>query len=232
MLQVLFTDQDGTVTTGNLDDGKVSYAELSGAYTVTVIDNEGNVIKVFEIVSGTAETPTEPENPNEPEQPETPDDGDEHTHNLYLSSEMSEADGYMILSYACDCGEVFNEKLTVTFTDENGEVIALPLDENGRVDFSELVGAYEVSITDENGEVLTAFDITLNEKAPSDPTEPDNGDGDVTEPENPDDTDNQTPEQPNEDQGGNLAGVLGILLVVLAIGGAAAYFVIKKKKKK
>lgn len=237
LLQVLFTDKDGAVTAGSLDNGKVSYAELNGTYTVTVIDNEGNVIKVFEIVSGTTEIPSEPEIPTEPiepEQPENPDDGkeDEHTHNLFLSSELNEADGYMILSYACDCGEVFNEKLTVTFIDENGGVMTLPIDENGQVDFSELVGTYEVSIAGESGEVLTVFHVTMNEQKPAEPSQPDDGSGNVTEPENPDDTDNQTSEQPKENESGNLAGVLGIILVVLAIGGAVTYIVIKKKNKK
>lgn len=236
LLNVLFTGTDGEIVIAELENGAVSYADLIGTQTVTVVDDNGNVLKVFELVlDGTIEEPTEPV------EPENPDDGngDEHTHNLYLSSELSEADGYMVLSYTCDCGEVFNEQLVVTFTDENGEVMTLPIDENGRVDFSAFVGSYEVTVTGENGEVLTTFDVTLNDEMPVEPTEPDDGNGDVTEPENPDDKnddsdkdDNGNAQEPDEKGNSNLAGVLFGVLAVLAIGGIATIIIIKKKNKK
>ena len=231
LVNALFTDTNGEIVVIEVENGKVSYADFSGTQTVTVVDDYGNVLTIFELVSSGSETPEEPSEPVDPEQPENPDDR-EHTHNLFLSSELNEADGYMVLSYTCDCGEVFNEQLAVTFTDENGAVVTLPIDENGQVDFSELVGMYEVSITDEKGEVLTRFEVTMSEKTPVEPNEPDDESGDITEPENPNDKGDGNIEQPEEKNDSNLATVLFAILAILAISGVATFIIIKKKNKK
>lgn len=226
LVTVLFTDKDGEITTVKPVDGTVSYAEMSGAfYTVTVVDDYGNVLKVFEIVSGEVSAPEEPDTPDNPDTPDKPEPP-EHTHSFILYSQVSEADGYLTLNYTCDCGEVYGEALTVIFKDESGNERELPIGKDGQVDFSELVGTYEVSVKNAENEVLTVFEVKVgNQDIPDKPDKPDIPD----QPEQPSDSDDDG----NTKKGNSSVGVvLFAVLALLAVGGVATFIIIKKKNKK
>src|SRR5699024_6052059 len=59
--------------------GQVDYADVYGDWLVTILDEDGAELSVFDLSAGEApEEPTEPENPDEggePSEPENPDDG-------------------------------------------------------------------------------------------------------------------------------------------------------------
>lgn len=59
--------------------GQVDYADVYGDWLVTILDEDGAELSVFDLSAGEApEEPTEPENPDEgeePGEPENPDDG-------------------------------------------------------------------------------------------------------------------------------------------------------------
>lgn len=233
LVTVLFTDKDGEITTVKPVNGEVSFAEMSGAYIVTVVDDYGNVLKVFEIVSGNIETPDEPDIPDIPDEPDTPDEP-EHTHSFILYSELSEADGYLILNYSCDCGETDNESLTVVFKDAGGNDFTLPINADGQVDFSELNGTYEVTVMDETNEILTMFEVRVGNQ-PNIPDEPENPDT-PDEPEQPDDSDDKGNDTDNGEKpsksGSSVGVVLFVVLALIAVGGVATFIIIKKKNKK
>lgn len=220
LVTVLFTDRGGEITTVKSVNGTVSYAEMGGAfYTVTVVDDYGNVLKVFEIVSGEVSVPEESDTSDNPESPE-------HTHNFILYLQVSEADGYLTLNYDCACGEVYGEALTVIFKDESGNESELSIGKDGQVNFSELVGTYEVSVKNVENEVLTIFEVKVgNQDIPDQPDYPDT----PAQPEQPSDSGGDG----NTKKGNSSVGVvLFAVLALLAVGGVVTFIIIKKKNKK
>ena len=154
---------------------------------------------------------------------------------------MHKTDKYIFVNYFCECGEINNSLLQVTFTAADGNRIDLEIDEDGDADFTDVEsGVYTVEIFDENGETLMVYDIEIENKqpvVPEKPIEPTPEQPD--EPTNPDISDEPSvpdnPEQPSEAKGGNNAGlIIGIIvaLIVLAAGGATTFILIRKKNKK
>lgn len=83
-LNIQLSNADGeTVQLAANEYGQVDYADVYGDWLVTILDEDGAELSVFDLSAGEApEEPTEPENPDEggePSEPENPDDGEPET---------------------------------------------------------------------------------------------------------------------------------------------------------
>src|SRR5699024_5234978 len=58
--------------------GQVDYGDIYGDWLVTIYDENGEQLTMFDLSAGaTPDVPEEPDEPSDTEQPETPDSGDE-----------------------------------------------------------------------------------------------------------------------------------------------------------
>ena len=195
ILYAVFIDGNGNYTTlyPNEND-RVNYSALDGRYTVLIQNGNGEILSNFALSEDVIEPPIE------------------HTHEYSLSVTRNNEENYFVLQHICDCGEVANSLLNVIFLDENGNLIPLTADENGKVDYSHLSGDFTVYISDKDSTVLTTFELSVyEEEIPNEPPVID----DTDIPEN-----------------SSLPVVLAVALVLLAAGGIAAFIFNKKRNKK
>jgi len=178
--------------------------------------------------------------------------GEEHYHVFLFNSVLKEEDKKIYVEYKCECEEIANEQLLFTFTDEAENQIYMSADENGVVDYAEIIGKYEVEISNPMGEILATYTIEVIVDAPDTPN-------DSSRPDSPDASDKPEDSESSDDMGntdsssdssnpeqsdssveseeestvktqneGLMTGLL-ITIGVLAVGGIATLFIIKKK---
>ncbi len=138
----------------------------------------------------------------------------ENSHDFVLVTEVDSENKTLTLSSECGGCCDTTSGLKAIFTDEDGLSSTLMPNENGVVDYSKLEGKFEVTIVDSEDFLVATLTIETEESENPTPT--------VTpEPTDP----------PEEESGSSLAGILGILLLVIGIGGVVAYIIINKKNK-
>ncbi len=232
-LKLLFEDNDGKITSGelNAETGVVAYPE--GTVKANIVSDDGVTVKEITITEVVA--PSEPDEPIDPTEPEQPV---EHSHTYVLKTTLDDETDILKLEYVCECKDDKVTELSAMFTDAKGNKVAITPTSDGEVDYAELNGKYKLVVMDHNNTVVAEFDVTAGKNEPEDPVEPDKPDT-PTEPTTPDEKEPNEPQQPDTNapeqktkKGSSLAGIFGIILLVLGIGGVATYLIIRHKKKK
>ncbi len=241
-VSVVFVDKDGVITSFAPDNGVVNYKSLPDVnYEVNVVDEQGNVLKMFLLTDeGMEEPPVEtPENPDEPENPDTPDEEHEFT----LHANINEEEKFMLTFMVCECGETRVDSLKVVFVKEDGTVAEFTPNGYGEVYYTELTdGNYTIQVENLEGEVLDVRVLTIGEEVvtPEVPDEPETPDAS----ENPDEDEDFefTPADPNDEMDGeqtaekedsSLGLILGCIIFLLVVaGGVVTVKILKKKNKK
>ena len=215
VLYISYTAEDGeTGTLTASEDGIVDYSMLEGASHIR-IETETEVL--YELDLSAVQPP------------------DEHTHAYVLNVSDYTAEKYFALRYVCECGEVYAGALHMTYTNENGETVALAIDAEGKADYSALAaGTYRVMIF-ADAEQISEFELRI-EQTPPEPEEPD--DGKDEQPPVPDEgTDDNEQDKPGDESGGQTeengnAPTLAVLFVLLGVLAACGIAVLIAKKRK
>lgn len=140
--RAVFIDGDGNHITLDADEnGKVNYSGLVGNFNVFVINNQGEMLSNFKLTAV-----------------------EEHTHGFSLSVTRYDEKKYFTVNYLCECGETENAAFHIVFIDGDRNSITLYADGNGKVDYSALVGDYNVFILNSFGEMLSGFKLTVAEE--------------------------------------------------------------------
>ena len=215
VLYISYTAEDGeTGTLTASEDGIVDYSMLEGTSHIR-IETETEVL--YELDLSAVQPP------------------DEHTHAYVLNVSDYTAEKYFTLRYVCECGEVYAGALHMTYTNENGETVALAIDAEGKADYSALAaGTYRVMIF-ADAEQISEFELRI-EQTPPEPEEPD--DGKDEQPPVPDEgTDDNEQDKPGDESGGQTeengnAPTLAVLFVLLGVLAACGIAVLIAKKRK
>ena len=211
-LYISYTAEDGeTGTLTASEEGVVDYSMLEGAGHIRI---ETEIEVLYELDLSAVQPP------------------DEHTHAYVLNVSDYTAEKYFALRYVCECGEVYAGALHMTYTNENGETVALAIDAEGKADYSALAaGTYRVMIF-ADAEQISEFELHIVQS----PSEPD--DGKDEQPPIPDEgmSDNEQDKPDDENSGqtedkGN-APTLAILFVLLGVLAACGIAVLIAKQRK
>jgi hypothetical protein len=191
----IFMDGRGDYVTLFADGlGKVDYSQLIGKYNIFIMNNEGKLLSSFRLTIAEEVV---------------------HSHYYTLTVTRYDEEKYFTAQYVCECGEIDNVMLNAVFIGTNGNYLTLNPDANGKVDYSQLVGRYNVLIQNGQGEILANF--TLFElSADSLPIE----------------NEDTTIDEPIDKGKSPLPIILLIILVIIAAGGTAAFILNKKRNKK
>ena len=196
------------------------------------------------------ENPTPPEDGEDGGEEIPPNDGEqeeqEHSHVFVFNSLLNEEEKKLYVEYKCECGELANDKLSITFASNDGTKLNISPDANGEIDYSKMVGKYQAEISNSESGLLASYAIEGVVSMPETPdeTDPPDESGQPNDSENseesgkedssatPEDSENSD-EMTETEKKRNKKLITGILITigVLIAGGIATLLIIKKKIK-